>query len=242
MQRRQSKITIGKRAGLLASLCAFLLVAGATGAAAEKKKKQGPVQTTEDGLELVPETKIMAAWVKPGANFSGYDKVMITEAPVSLVKGWAANHNRTSVNRVTDRDVQRIQDETSKIFREAFTKELSVDGAFEVVDTPGDDVLLLKPAIVDLDVTAPETRGTGMSYSFASSAGAATLYLELFDSLSGDILARAVDRQTAQQPAGQMRISTSASNRAQAERIFGDWAALLRDGLEEMRSAPSKGK
>lgn len=211
-----------------------VLLAGSAGLALAS---DGPVETTHDGLVLVPDTQVMGVWVKPDADFSVYDRVMIEEVPVAFRRGWQVQQNRSSVNNVTSRDMQRIKDATSEMLRAAFVHELSTDGGFDVVDAPDTDVLLLRPAIVDLDVTAPDSRGTGRSYNFASSAGAATLHLELYDSVSGEILARAVDQRVASTPGDIMRMSTSVTNRSQAEGIFAAWADLLRESLDEARAS-----
>lgn len=64
-----------------------------------------------------------------------------------------------------------------------------------MVADSSDDVLILHPAIIDLDITPPDIPVPGRSTTYVASAGAATLYLELYDSVSGEILARVVDRQ-----------------------------------------------
>lgn len=235
----QSKIATSALQSWRAGLRVLLLMACASAVVAES---EGPVQWTHDGLELVPDTKVMAAWVKPGVDFSVYDRVMILEAAVAFRKNWQQDQNRNSVHRITNRDVQRIKEEMAKLFYEVFVEELSSDGGFDVVDVPDTDVLLLRPAIVDLDITAPESRGTGRSYNFASSAGAATLFIELYDSVSGEILARALDRQSTNHPGDVMRLSNTVTNRAEAERILAGWAKLLRRSLDELHGAPSQGE
>ena len=237
MERIQSQVSTLQ--SWRTSLLVLLFMACASAVVAES---EGPVQRTHDGLELVPDTKVMAAWVKSEADFSAYGRVMILEAPIAFRKNWQRDQNRGSIHRITNRDVQRIKEEMAKLFREVFVEELSSDGGFEVVDTPDTDVLLLRPAIIDLDVTAPESRGTGRSYNFASSAGAATLFLELYDSVSGEILARALDRKSANHPGDVMRLSNTVTNRVEAERILAGWADLLRRSLDELRGAPSQGE
>ena len=92
----------------------------------------------------------------------------------------------------------------------------------------------------DLDVTAPDVARSGRSYNFASSAGAATLYLELYDSVSGEILARAVDRKAARHPGDLMRWSNKVTNRSDARRVFAGWAGLLRARLDEIHGKDQK--
>ena len=76
-------------------------------------------------------------------------------------------------------------------------------------------------------------RGAGRSRNFASSAGAATLLLELYDSVSGEIMARAVDRQADNETI--MRWTNRVTNTGAARRIFTRWARLLGDRLDELR-------
>jgi len=101
----------------------------------------------------------------------------------------------------------------------------------------GEDVLVIRPAIVDLDVEAPFTGSAG-SYSFTASAGSATLTLDLFDSVSGAVLAQAADRQVARHQQGALNFqrATRVSNRLDAERVLASWAEILRERLDEVRN------
>lgn len=239
MRRRLNTFTDNDRHARRVGICVCLLVVCCAGAAVADDD-DGPAQKSHDGLELVPDSDVMGVWLRPGVDFSLYERVMIPEVPVAFRRGWQVQQNRSSVNRITSRDVQRIKDETSSMLRDAIVKELSGDGGFDVVDTADTDVLLIRPQVVDLDVTAPDTRGTRTTHNLASSAGSATLYLELFDSVSGEILGRAVDQRVARTPGDIMRMSNSVTNRSEAEKIFAGWADLLREGLDELRGARSE--
>jgi len=59
------------------------------------------------------------------------------------------------------------------------------------------------------------------------------MYIELYDSVSGEILARAIDRR-ADRSHGIMTWSNRATNRADAKRILRTWAGWLREGLDEV--------
>ena len=108
-----------------------------------------------------------------------------------------------------------------------------MDGGYEIVEAAGDDVLLVRPAIIDLDITASDTMQAGRSRTYTSSAGTATIYIELYDSVTGDILARAADRKAARSVGGYMSYTNRVTNRADARRMLGTWAELLRDRLDE---------
>jgi hypothetical protein len=216
-------------------LLALTLTTGAALAAKEK-----PPEVTHDGLHLVPGTEVAVAWVKPRADFSDYDKIMILEAGVAFRKNWLIDKNRTSVYHITKNDVEKMKVEMAQLFRETFIEVLAEEEGYPVVDGADADVLLLRPAIIDLDVTAPDVNRPGRSYNYAASAGAATLLLELYDSVSGEILARAVDRKAANYPGNVMRWSNKVNNRNEAKKILSDWAGLLRQRLDELHGKEEK--
>ncbi len=57
---------------------------------------------------------------------------------------------------VRTRDMERIKRDLADEFRTVFTQELE-NGGFPVVEAPDDHVLLIRPAIIDLNVAAPDT-------------------------------------------------------------------------------------
>jgi hypothetical protein len=202
---------------------------------AKKKMDEGPVQVTHDGLHLVPDTEVAAAWVKPGADFSGYDRIMLLDAYVAFRKDWERDQRRSRLQTITKSDIERMKREVGGLFREVFTEELGGEDGYPMVEEADDDVLLLRPAIIDLDVTAPDVRSTARTYNFAASAGAATLFLELYDSVSGEILARVIDSKVAGESAF-MRWSNQVTNRAAAREVLAGWAGLLRQRLDEIHA------
>ncbi len=78
---------------------------------------------------------------------------------------------------LTDEQKARLQ----KTLREAFLKELGNVERFEIVTEPGPDVLMIKGAMLDVVSRVPP-----------EPLGQATRLIELVDSQSGTVLARAV--------------------------------------------------
>lgn len=187
-----------------------------------------------DGLELKAKSRADQVWVLPEADFSGYQRFMIAEPVVAFARDWERNMKRSATTRVRPADMERIQTGMAEIFLEVFTQELEKAG-YAVVEEPGDDVLLLRPAIVDLWVTAPDVASPGRSRTYVTSAGSARLYVELYDSVTGDILARAVDFKRARERS-QFQWSTPASNRQEARDIVRRWAKMLVEASDEVRS------
>ncbi len=136
---------------------------------------------------------------------------------------------------VRTRDMERIKSTLSDEFRQVFTKALE-SGGYPVVTDAADHVLLIRPAIIDLDVAAPQSSSGGRSDSFTTSPGTMTLVIELYDSVSNEILARATDRRQARN-VGNIRVATRGTNRSAARRILRRWAGLLVSRLDEVRGS-----
>ncbi|MBW1844721.1 MAG: DUF3313 family protein [Deltaproteobacteria bacterium] len=182
---------------------------------------------THDGLERIENARVALAWVKPDADFSQYTHVGLLDCMVSFRRNWRMNHSG-----VRTRDMERIKRDLADEFRTVFTQELE-NGGFPVVEAPDDHVLLIRPAIIDLNVAAPDTNSAGRSDSFTASPGQMTLVIELFDSVSNEILARAIDRRTARN-VGNIRWTTRGTNRDAARRILRRWAGMLVAKLDEV--------
>ena len=174
---------------------------------------------TFDNLVKVEDSKMARAYIDPQADFSVFKRVAILDPFVSFRSNWQRDQNRSRTRNITSSDMDRIKADVAALFKQVFTERLEADNGYEVVDVAGEDVLLLRPAIIDLDITAPDTRDPGRTRTFTASAGAATLVMEVFDSVSGDILGRAADRQVVRSTGGRLSWSNSVSNMADANRM-----------------------
>lgn len=181
---------------------------------------------TWDGLVAVEESAVHAAFINPDADFSVFSRISILEPHVAFRSNWRRDQNRSRSRNVSANDMDRIKSDVAGLLKDVFIDQLEAAG-YEVVNYAGDDVLVLRPAIIDLDVTAPDTRSAGRSRTYTASTGAATLLLELFDSTTGQILGRAIDRRTAGRSRGFATASNRVTNRADARREFRAWADKL---------------
>jgi hypothetical protein len=197
--------------------------------------KQNLPAVNDEGMELVKDSKLATVYADPGADLSIYNRVMLLDATVAFKKNWKRDQNRGNPLKVKDRDMVKIQDEVAKTFREVFTKEL-VDAGYAIAQEPAADVLLVKPAIVDLDVAAPDIHSSTVTRSFSESAGEMTLNLELFDSLTDDKIAKATDRKR-DFYRGYLEWRTSVSNRSDTRRMMTGWAKALTSALDEARAS-----
>jgi hypothetical protein len=216
----------------ITALCAGLILVSSAGFAAPEPAPE----TTKDGLHLYKQTKERLAYVKPGATFTQYKKVALLDCYVEFSKDWVKDWNRDQRDpsrKIGESDLDRAKTALQKDFKKIFTEELQQDGRYQVVDSGGPDVLVLRPALINIQVNAPDLMTAGRSTTYVESAGAMTIYLELWDSASNTILARVVDGKVDPRMYGQ--VSSSVSNRAAAERMMRSWADELRSRLDLVR-------
>ncbi len=202
--------------------------------------KDDPPEVSIEGLELVDKDRRGEIYADPDIDWSQYTQTMLDPATVAFRRHWQRDQNRSYAFKIRAKDMERIKTEMSELFDEVFTKELGESGGYTITDQAGDNVMRIKPAIVDLDVYAPDTLNSpGRTTQFTESAGRMTLKLEIYDSVTGDLIAAASDRREAPRR-GYMQWTTSVTNRAEAQRMLQRWAQDLVKRLDEARGV-SKG-
>jgi len=189
-----------------------------------------------DGLVKVEAKKLDEVYLLPQADFREYAKVLIDPTEVSFRKNWQRDQNFDASDlstQVTNSDARRILNEAQASFDKLFAETYTKDG-FEVVTAPGPDVLRISTAIVNLDVTAPDTMSAGLDRTYSNDPGQATLVLEARDSVTNQLLGRTVD---ARDTSGMgLYIRNSVTNAAAFEEVFQQWARSSADGLAELKS------
>jgi len=198
--------------------------------------KDDPAVDSE-GMELVKQTRMATVYADPGADLSIYNRIWLKQATVSFKKNWQRDQNRSYPLKVRNSDMLRIQDDVATLFMEVFTKELT-EGGYQLVEEAGPDVLLVVPAIVNLDVVAPDIPTSVNTQAFSTKAGEMTLNLELYDSLTNDKIAKATDRKR-DYDRGYAEWRNSVNNTAVARRMMTSWAVALTDALDEARDSTS---
>lgn len=194
-------------------------------------------QTTVEGLQLVEDSNLALVYAQEGVDWSHYQKIYLDEPFVAFKKNWQRDQNKNNPGKISADDMARIKIELASLFITVFSETLE-DGGYELVLETGDDVLLIRPAIIGLNVIAPDANATGDSSTYSESAGEMTLHMELYDSVSGDILAKALDRQE-DRKTGYFEWKNRVTNRAAANRILQVWANVLKEGLDDARALSS---
>ena len=219
--------------------CVAFLISLSLAFAAEvaSAKKQEPPQTTIEGLVLLDDTEFALVYMEPGADLSRYSRIYLVDTFVAFKKNWLRDQNKSYVHKISTSDMDKMKTELAGLFRDVFTEVLE-QGGYELVTERAEDVLIIKPAIINLNIAAPENKSTSDRRTYSESVGEMTLYLELYDSVTNDLIAKALDRQTDRET-GYFQWQTQVRNRAAANRILKVWANVLKDGLDKARDATS---
>jgi hypothetical protein len=218
------------------ALLALCIAASSPGAlAADAKLEEAMAQ---GGLQKINVKGIELAFARPGAKLSAYDKVIVDPVNVTFARDWKPKKTGSSLS-LPEEDKERIRSGVAKAVHEEFVRELSSKSTYQVVTSPGPGVLRVKPDIMNLYVSAPDTGGAARSRTYVSSAGRMTLLAELSDSASGEVQARVVDRREAPNNT-RMTLSGSVENAAEAREIAAGWARTLRAALDRAHGIGGK--
>ena len=92
-------------------------------------------------------------------------------------------------------------------------------------------MLIIRGGLHDIMSRVPPER-VGRSDVYLSDIGEATLILEVSDSMSGETIARAVERRVAGRSGGMAMRSSPATTWLEVRRLARNWATKLREGLD----------
>ena len=200
--------------------------------------KKGDVTT--DGLTVIKSNRLTETQIKKDVNWSEYTKYQITPAEVSFRKNWKRDQNREQkslLTKVTDKDMLRIKETVAKIVHEEFDRTLQDKGGLTATDEADSNTLLFKPRIINLDVYAPDVESAPpLSHNYVKQAGRATLFLEVYDAVSGEILGRWVDTRE-DSDRGYFEWANRITNAERVRSIVNHWASRMVEGIDKIEAA-----
>ena len=194
----------------------------------------GQTPESPDGLVKITPRRMELAWLRPGADFRPYTKVIIGPTQVAFQPNWLRDYNLdASLDRqITQAQANQImavaQTNFDEIFRDAFRK-----AGYEVVTAAGPDVLRVNSGILDLDVNAP-AGSSGFGTTWIITAGQAVLIVEVRDSTTNALLGRVADRRETQDVGRQM--ASDATNLNDFRLLFNVWAGSCTRALAELKA------
>jgi len=205
------------------------------GCATEPAIQTGPgAETTFDGLVRIDNARFSGAWIDPDVDLKQYNKIIPGGAEfqfrnVQKVSASAARRANEREFWISDSNRQRLVDTVTEVFEE----ELQKSKYFTVTDEPGPDALIIVGGLHDIVSQVPPEE-VGRSEVWLRSVGEATLVIELRDSLSNEVIYRAVERRAAESAGNQMIRANTATTWAEVRRWARRWAVRLREGLDSI--------
>ena len=194
----------------------------------------GRAADSPDGLVKVTPRRMEMAWLRPGADFRPYTKVIVDPTQVAFRPDWRKDYNLNAAGgswvseQQADQIMAAARTNFDDIFRDAFRK-----AGYEVVTAPGPDVLRVNSGILDLDVNAPLGGTTGQT-TWIITAGQAALIVEVRDSTTNALLGRVADRRETQNLGRQ--IATTATNLYDFRLLFNLWAGICTKALADVKA------
>ncbi len=223
----------------LLALGAAGILGGCASAPQSPTLQSGPdAEVTVDGLYRVDNSVMQLAYMKPGWDLRGYTAMVID--PVTVSYQTDPGNRRTDPGGAGPRNFALSDAQMANFksfFQEAVEDALTQDGGYRIANNPGPDVLRITAELMDLIIAVPTQESGSSTNRVARSPGAVTLVMEIRDSQSGEIIARVADRQdpSASGSGNMVRVSPQAV-RADMRRLFGRWATLLRERLDDLRT------
>jgi hypothetical protein len=166
----------------------------------------------------VPNTAVEYAYINEQADFSRYTKLM---------NGGLSIYYPEDEERPDPAEIDRIRG----YFRDAFTR--AIGDAYEIVDEPGPGVMKVQGQVIDMKMTSG---GAVMDVSGRLrdivAHGELTFLMEMSDSVTGQVLARAGDKST--DISDEQDDATWDDVRRAAEY----WAGLFRNWLDNYLGKP----
>jgi hypothetical protein len=219
----------------MVSIVATLIVSEESFARKTPAIEQGPnAEVSFDGLHLVDNTRMDKVWIKPGINLSQYDKVIFEGAGIQYraVKGGNLHNSSADAFPLSERQKSGLE----KAAKESFQSEFNKFKYFTVASKPGAGILKVTLALIDVVSRVPP-KSTGRDSFYISDLGQAVLVVELSDSVTNEILARAVDGQRIKPLT--MQESNPVTNLSEVKRSIRRWGLTLRKGLDEFHEIGS---
>src|SRR5690606_2440540 len=191
--------------------------------------------STRDGLVQADVKGVDAVYRRPGVSLSSYNRILLQPLEVAFAKNWQPERD-TALYSMHPPDREKIKQDLAAVFQQTFKQVLDEQGGYTLVDEPAEDVLEVRPAIINIYISAPDVsmQEPGVVRTYTADAGEMTLVAELHDSITGQIVSRAYDRR--EDSGGMWQWTNSVTNTAEAQREIRRWAELLKKALDASRA------
>jgi len=185
------------------------------------------------------KSRLYKTKVKPGIDLSQFNAIFIEDAvfqyrDVKDPGNTAQTRSRSGRLAYPINDTNRARFE--ELVGEVFDTELKNSKHFVETDKPGEGVLLVRGGLADIVSFVPPNRA-GNTAVYLSEVGQATLFLEIRDSETLEVLVRAVDRRQVRPNKTMLNMNSAPVNKAETKRVIKRWAQILVRGLDDLHEA-----
>ena len=182
--------------------------------------------TDLDGLGKVSSKYFGAAFIRPGADFSRYQELVLSGSELAFKTPDRAKQQFPLSSEQKDRFRQLLDTQ--------FAAELSSLDNLRLTDAVGPNALVVQVRVQDILATVPPNAvgKSGWGSLSLRALGEATLVIELSDSESGEILARVYDRRAFEGVAVAQNQAAPITRWEDIEALCKKWASTVRDRLD----------
>jgi hypothetical protein len=125
----------------------------------------------------------------------------------------------------------RMRAESVQLFRQEFAREFVERGPYKFADDPAPDVLLVVPAVEELDIAAPEGIDSSGMRSYTLRPVTMKVTGDLRDSLTGRVVGRVISYAPKEYPSYDLRVANRVTNAQEQRQVFARWSRLVREAL-----------
>lgn len=138
------------------------------------------------------------SWLKPQGSIGSFSQIMLAPTEFGYRDVKPVYGTSIAYSSRTDFPVSEPnRSELTKVVAEVFREELTRNKHYQLVTEPGPGVLIVRTSLLDIVSHVPP-EPPGRTEVYVDTVGDATLLLEFVDAATGEPLARAVDRRTAE--------------------------------------------
>lgn len=143
-------------------------------------------------------------------------KVYIADAPVEFSEKWLKDFNHTAGANYQEMIIRKY----GEALKETLTDAL-VDAGWEVTKTAGENTLLLKPKLYELNIYAPN--GSSLKQIIVRNVGRAVMELD-FQTPGGESFMKIVDFRGTQDTIGSPIVANRSNNFRYFKLMMGEWS------------------
>ena len=195
-----------------------------------------PAQSTLSGQVIKYQTRGGVLLVDSGIDWSNYTGVQLERGTVEFREDWVQDQMQMKDNNIIrEEDLERIKTGMSELLEKVLIRKLSDADGYTLTDESGADVLRFTPRIEKLDIYAPDRTRNYVGHVLTDAQGSMVLVMDISDSVSGKLLASAVQKQV-DKGKGFLESTSSGTNKTAFRQMMGRWANWFLEQFDELRA------